>query len=223
MMRLDIDRVAREARPGGVVRGARYWGHLLVPSAIAAIWFRWAHMLHARGWKRLAAVTTLINQRMTGVLIHPASRIGERLFIPHTAGVAFYGSAGDDLTLYPACHVGPRIFLDLTAGLYDDCPRLGDRVRIGALAVVTGGVMIGDQVTVTVRAAVEKDVGAGMVALLRPRWRVSRPERPRSEGPLSDQPLNDPPVNEQPRDAADAAPAVLDVVGATTGTGRYSG
>lgn len=177
MMRLDLDRVVLEARFGEMVRGARYWSHLIVPSAIAAILYRLAHVLHARGWRRMAGVMTLVNQRLSGALIHPASRIGTRMFIPHPAGVTFYGTAGDDMTLYPACHVGPRVFLTLTADLHDDCPRLGDKVRIGALAVVTGGVTIGDQATVTVRAVVEKDLAAGTAAQLRPRWRINRPGR----------------------------------------------
>ncbi len=205
MMRLDIDRVVREARAGQMVRGARYWSHLMVPSTMAVVGYRWAHALHRRGWRRLAAVTTLLNQRVSGVFIHPASRIGQRLFIPHTTGVTFYGSAGDDLTLYPACHIGPRVFLHLTADLHDDCPRLGNNVRIGALAVVMGGVVIGDQATVTVRAVVDKDVAAGTVAQLRPRWRIHRPDRIR---------------HDQGRETPAIPRAELDTIGASAGQGN---
>jgi serine O-acetyltransferase len=172
LMRLDLDRTVDACTDGTGAHGLRYWAHLIVPSAFSAIIFRLAHWLHRTGWRRLAALATLCNQRLCGVSIHPASRIGPGLFIPHTVGVHLCCEAGRDLGAYPMVYVGPPLWPGWMGELPADSPRLGDKVLVGANSAVVGGVTLGDGVLVGIQVVVQKDVAPGSSLMVRPNWRT---------------------------------------------------
>jgi len=62
---------------------------------------------------------------------------------------------GEDCTLLHGVTLGEARFDEL------DCPRVGDRVTIGAGAIVLGGIMIGDDVVIGAGSVVLSDVPAG--------------------------------------------------------------
>src|SRR5206468_13094192 len=122
----------------------------------------------------LASVATGLNQFLWGVFIHPASRAGPGLFIPHTNGVTLCAIAGENLSLYPMAYVAPHALPGWRSTEDAGWPRLGDNVRVGIYAAAIGGVAIGDGVVLGVHAVVERDVEPGVVVISRPNWRIIR-------------------------------------------------
>jgi serine O-acetyltransferase len=138
----------------------------LLHPGLAAVWtHRIAHRLH-RGDRRLAArLLMLLVRALTGVEIHPAARIGRRVFIDHGAAVVIGETAevGDDVTLYHQVTLG-------AVGWWRDNrrphgerrhPAVGDRVILGVGATVLGPVRVGADAVVGAQALVLKDVPAG--------------------------------------------------------------
>ncbi len=89
--------------------------------------------------------------RRTGIEIHPAAKIGRRLFIDHGTGVVIGETTeiGDDCTLYQGVTLG---------GTGKDKgkrhPTLGNNVMVGAGAKVLGPIIIGNDVRIAAGAVV---------------------------------------------------------------------
>lgn len=89
--------------------------------------------------------------RRTGIEIHPAAKIGRRLFIDHGTGVVIGETTeiGDDCTLYQGVTLG---------GTGKDKgkrhPTLGNNVMVGAGAKVLGPFTVGDNARVAAGAVV---------------------------------------------------------------------
>jgi serine O-acetyltransferase len=182
LMRGDFARTVQECTMGTKVGRLRRLAHLMVPSAYCALLFRLAHLLHAKDWRRLAAMVTLANRSLCGVMLHPASVIGPGLFVPHPVGVTFCGRAGANLTIYPMGYVCPAAFPGWLAAAPADWPRLGGNVRIGTYAAVIGDVAVGDNAIVGVHVVIRTDLPAGLSAVVRPNWRtVRKPGTPAQE------------------------------------------
>lgn len=122
----------------------------------------WTYRLSHRAWRsghRLAAQLLRYGARvLTGVEIHPGAMIGRRLVIDHGTGVVIGETAvvGNDVILHHGVTLGGRVN---TPGKRH--PSLGDRVYIGAGALVLGAVMLGDDCRVGAGAVVLGDVPAG--------------------------------------------------------------
>ena len=86
---------------------------------------------------------------------------------------------GADCTVRNSTTIGNKRLRD---GNYSASPRFGDRVDIGANAVVIGPVIIGDDVAIGAGAVVLKDVPSGHIAVGNPARIISRPPsgQPRS-------------------------------------------
>ena len=72
----------------------------LTPPLLCVTLYRLAHLCHKRRWFRTAQFLTLVNFLLHKAYISPESEIAGGLYIPHTVGVSFCGSAGKNLTLY---------------------------------------------------------------------------------------------------------------------------
>lgn len=108
-----------------------------------ALWFhRLAHFFWYHRLKFLARFTSHISRFLTGIEIHPGARIGRRFFIDHGAGVVIGETAevGDDVLMYQGVVLGGTT---LKKGKRH--PTIGNRVVIGAGAVVLGAITIGDE------------------------------------------------------------------------------
>ena len=107
------------------------------------------HNLESRGCKFLASIIKRFNQFIFRVNIYPQVVIGERLQLPH---------GGHGVVIHHDVVIGSDaiIFHNVTIG--NGGARIGDRVYIGAGAVIIGAVTIGDDVVVGANAVVNSDV-----------------------------------------------------------------
>jgi serine O-acetyltransferase len=127
------------------------------PGVHAIIWYRVAHFFWGKGLKWLARFLSTVSRWFTGIEIHPAAKIGERVFIDHGMGVVIGETAeiGDDCTLYHGVTLGGTSWQEGKRH-----PTLGARVVVGAGAKILGPIYVGDDARVGSNAVVLKDVPA---------------------------------------------------------------
>lgn len=148
----DILRDTRLRFPGADTFRHRL-SSLLTPHVIAVTTHRIAHLLWVRGWKRVALVLSRLNLLWHKVMITPDSCIGPGLYLPHPPGVAFGGRAGSNLTLYSLAICWP---LELRHA-FETGPRLGDRITIGAHALILGPITVGSDSKVAYSVRLDSD------------------------------------------------------------------
>lgn len=136
------------------------------PGLHALVLHRFAHACWHFGLKWLGRFVSNFSRWMTGIEIHPAAKIGERVFFDHAMGVVVGETAeiGDGCTIYQGVTLGGT-------SLYKGekrHPTLGKDVVIGAGAKVLGGFTVGDGAKVGSNAVVTKPVPAGATAVGNP-------------------------------------------------------
>jgi serine O-acetyltransferase len=136
------------------------------PGLHAVLLHRLAHGCWNIGFKWLGRFISHISRWLTGIEIHPAAKIGERVFFDHAMGVVVGETAeiGDGCTIYQGVTLGGT-------SLYKGekrHPTLGKDVVIGAGAKVLGGFNVGDGAKVGSNAVVTKPVPAGATAVGNP-------------------------------------------------------
>jgi serine O-acetyltransferase len=136
------------------------------PGLHAVVLHRRAHWFWNHGFKWLGRFTSQISRLLTGIEIHPAAKIGQRVFFDHAMGVVVGETAeiGDGCTIYQGVTLGGT-------SLYKGAkrhPTLGQNVVIGAGAKVLGGFTVGDNAKVGSNAVVTKPVPAGATAVGNP-------------------------------------------------------
>jgi len=120
------------------------------------LWAVWIHRVSNRLWRaRLRLLARMLSQFgrfLTGVEIHPAARLGHRLFIDHATGVVIGETAivGDGVTLYQGVTLGGT---GKEHGKRH--PTICNNVFIGNNANVLGNITVGEN----------SRVGAGSVVL----------------------------------------------------------
>jgi serine O-acetyltransferase len=141
-------------------------------SGLHAVWgYRVAHRAYEANWKFLARIISTVVRLATGVEIHPAARIGPRLFIDHASGVVIGETCdiGADVTIYQGVTLGGT---SLAKGRRH--PTIGDRVVIGAGAKVLGPITVGADSRIGANAVVVRDVPEGCVVVGVPGRAVQR-------------------------------------------------
>ena len=126
--------------------------HAILLHRVAYQFWHWKLTLPAR---LLAGFSRWI----TGIEIHPAAKIGQRLFIDHGLGVVIGETAeiGDDVTLFHNVTLGGKSRAsDSPKGRRH--PVLCDGVMVGAGAQLLGGITIGKNVKIGANAVVTNDV-----------------------------------------------------------------
>ena len=136
------------------------------PGLHALVLHRRAHWCWGHGWKWLARFISHIARGLTGIEIHPAAVIGQRVFFDHAMGVVVGETAeiGDGCTIYQGVTLGGT-------SLYKGAkrhPTLGRNVVVGAGAKVLGGFVVGDGAKIGSNAVVTKPVPAGATAVGNP-------------------------------------------------------
>ena len=136
------------------------------PGLHAVLLHRLAHGCWNIGFKWLGRFISHISRWLTGIEIHPAAKIGDRVFFDHAMGVVVGETAeiGDGCTIYQGVTLGGT-------SLYKGekrHPTLGKDVVIGAGAKVLGGFTVGDGAKVGSNAVVTKPVPAGATAVGNP-------------------------------------------------------
>ena len=136
------------------------------PGLHALVLHRLAHACWHMGLKWLGRFISNISRWFTGIEIHPAAQIGERVFFDHAMGVVVGETAeiGDGCTIYQGVTLGGT-------SLYKGAkrhPTLGKDVVVGAGAKVLGGFKVGDGAKIGSNAVVTKPVPAGATAVGNP-------------------------------------------------------
>ncbi len=111
-----------------------------------------AHRLWSAGHRKAAMAVKYLSTALYRCYIHPAAKIGARLHLGHHGfGVVVHPDTiiGDDVALFHGVTIG------------DGGARLGDRVRIGAGAVIIGSVRVGNDVTIGANVVCTQDVPDG--------------------------------------------------------------
>jgi serine O-acetyltransferase len=122
-------------------------------SGLHAVWFyRMNHWLWNHGLFLLARMLSQAARFLTGIEIHPAAKIGRRLFIDHGHGVVIGETAivGDDVTLYQGVTLGGT---GKEHGKRH--PTIEDNVVVGGGAKILGNIIVGKNCR----------IGAGSVVL----------------------------------------------------------
>ena len=129
---------------------------LLCYPGLHAVWaHRVQHWLWLKGLRFVPRAMSQVTRFWTGIEIHPAARIGRRLFIDHGMGVVIGETAivGDDVTLYQGVTLG---------GTGKDVgkrhPTLRDGVFVGNNANILGNIVIGENSRVGAGSVVVRDV-----------------------------------------------------------------
>ncbi len=132
------------------------------PGVWAIAWYRVAHRLHNANWKRFARIIMGLNQIITNIDIHPAARIGKRVFIDHGTGVVIGETSiiEDDVLIYQGVTLGG---VSLTQGKRHPTIRQG--AVIGAGAKVLGNIVIGEQAKIGANSVVVKEVPDNATAI----------------------------------------------------------
>ncbi|MEM7228640.1 MAG: serine O-acetyltransferase [Planctomycetota bacterium] len=116
----------------------------------------------------LSLIYRMLHRRVRnryGIELHYTARIGRRFLIAHQGAIVIHEHAtiGDDCLIRQGVTIG-------AAGTYsiEDAPVLGDRVSVGAGAMILGRVTIGDDVTIGPNAVVMSNVPAGAMVVAPP-------------------------------------------------------
>lgn len=141
-------------------------GHLLRQNVIVAVLFFWYFILYRVGVEWFLGIELPWKTR-----IGPGFRVDHGQALVVNDGTVF----GAGCTVRNSTTIGNK---RLKEGGYSRAPRFGDRVDVGANAIIIGPITIGDDVAIGAGAVVLKDVPANSVA-------VGNPARiiPRGGGP----------------------------------------
>jgi len=136
------------------------------PGLHALILHRAAHALWGMGLWWLGRFVAHVSRFLTGIEIHPAAKIGHRVFFDHAMGVVVGETAeiGDGCTIYQGVTLGGTSLYKGTKRH----PTLGRDVVVGAGAKVLGGFEVGDGARIGSNAVVTKPVPKGATAIGNP-------------------------------------------------------
>ena len=137
------------------------------PGYHAITWHRLAHKVWALKLKGLARFISHLGRMFTGIEIHPAATIGQRVFIDHGMGVVIGETAviRDDVTLYHGVTLGGK---GIGKAGEKRHPTLERNVMIGAGAQILGNITVGENARVGANSVVTHDVPSGCTAIGNP-------------------------------------------------------
>ena len=110
--------------------------------------------LHEKGGvsRALAKLLYLKIVRRYGCIIFPTAQVGRGFHITHPTGIVLgQCHVGKDFMIYQNCSVGNK-----RTG--DNCPEIGDNVRLCASSVLLGHIRIADDVLIGAQSLVVKDI-----------------------------------------------------------------
>jgi serine O-acetyltransferase len=145
-----------------VARAELWLWNLTKPQAWVVRLYRISHALHRHGWRFIPALICAVGRVLSSAEIDPAARVGYPFNLSHGMGVVIGGGVviGDGCIVSQCVTIGSRRDMRM--------PRLGDRVGVGANAVLLGPITIGDDARIGAGAVVLCDVPAGWTAVGNP-------------------------------------------------------
>jgi serine O-acetyltransferase len=152
------------------------------PGVQALLAHRVAHALHHSGVPLIPRVIAATSRTLTGIEIHPAAQVGQRMFIDHGSGVVVGETAeiGVNVTIYQGVTLGGTGFA--TGKRH---PTVQDNVTIGAGAALLGPITVGHGAKIGAGSVVIHDVPPNSTVVGNPGHPV-RVEGRRPEGPDAD-------------------------------------
>ena len=149
------------------------------PGFQVLLFHRLSHAAWNAGLHFIGRLLSYIARILTGIEIHPAAKIGRRVFIDHGMGcvIGETTEVGDDVTLYHGVTLG-----GVSLEREKRHPTIGNRVIVGSGAQVLGPVTVGEGALIGANAVVLTDVppGVTMVGIpakqVMPRDRTAKPE-----------------------------------------------
>jgi serine O-acetyltransferase len=141
------------------------------------LWAIWFHRMASWFWNHkllfLGRFTSAFARFLTGIEIHPAARIGRRVFIDHGMGVVIgeTSEVGDDVLIYQGVVLGGTSLEKKKRH-----PTIGDGVVIGSGAKIIGNIQIGNASKIGAGSVVLKSVPRGSTCVGIP-GRVVQEER----------------------------------------------
>jgi serine O-acetyltransferase len=127
-------------------------------AGLHAVWFyRVNHWLWNHGLQLAARWLSQVARWITGIEIHPAAKIGRRLFIDHGMGVVIGETAmvGDDVTLYQGVTLGGT-----GKEMGKRHPTIEDSVVVGGGAKILGNITVGRNCRIGAGSVVLRNVPA---------------------------------------------------------------
>jgi len=132
------------------------------PGLWALFFHRIAHLLYNTGLRFLPRFISAIGLFLTTIDIHPAAKLGRRVFIDHGVGVVIGETViiGDDVLIYQQVTLG-----GVSTHKGKRHPTIKSGAVIGAGTKVLGNIIIGENVKVGANSVVVKDVPANSTAV----------------------------------------------------------
>ncbi len=132
------------------------------PGLWALLFHRIAHSLYNLGLRFLPRFISAIGLFLTVIDIHPAAKIGRRVFIDHGVGVVIGETTiiGDDVIIYQQVTLG-----GVSTSKGKRHPTLENNVVIGAGAKILGNITIGENSKVGANSVVVKNVPPNCTAV----------------------------------------------------------
>lgn len=121
--------------------------------------YRIGHACHRLGLERIGWAISWLNRLAFATMIPSSARIGRGFICGYWGlGVVIHARAeiGNDCTLAQNVTIGRN------PG-HDGVPRLGDRVYVGAGAVILGDIRVHDDAVIGANSVVNRDVPAGAI------------------------------------------------------------
>jgi serine O-acetyltransferase len=168
-MRADVDAV-HDADPAAKSR----LEVLLCYPGLHAVWAHaLTHAVWTAGYTLTARVLSQLVRFLTGVEIHPAATVGDRVVVDHGMGVVVGETAeiGDRVHMFHGVTLGGN-----SPDPVKRHPTVEDDVTIGANATILGDVVVGENANVGAGAVVTDDVPPGATVVGIPAERVDDPD-----------------------------------------------
>ena len=132
------------------------------PGLWALLFHRFAHALYHRGLRFLPRFISAVGQFLTVIDIHPAAKIGHRVFIDHGMGVVIGETTviGNDVIIYQQVTLG-----GVSTSKGKRHPTIENNVVIGTGAKILGNITVGENSKVGANSVVVKNVPANSTAI----------------------------------------------------------
>jgi serine O-acetyltransferase len=127
----------------------------------AVLIYRIAHYFYSKNHIDLATKLSEYSKILTNIEIHPAAIIGKNFVLDHGVGTVI----GETVTIGDDCYILQEVILGASkiANNKDGQrrhPAIGNRVEIGGFACLYGYINIGDDVKISPRAIIKKDINS---------------------------------------------------------------
>jgi serine O-acetyltransferase len=139
------------------------------------VWIRGLPAWQRRALRPLYSAAHIFVRNVYSIELTSETKVGKRLYIGHQGGIVIHSKSvlGDDCIIRQNVTIG-----QVSHGPSDSwpvAPQIGNRVHIGAGAVIVGGILIGDDAVIGANAVVMTDVPAGGTAFAPPARLMKRP------------------------------------------------